>query len=56
MLKKDSEIKLTVDAEKYLKDIKKAITEAPILVSPNISKNFLVFSYAFEHTIAGVLQ
>ena len=55
MLKKDNEIKWTVDTRKYFKDIKKSITKAPFLVSPDFSKDFLVFSYASEHTIAGVL-
>ena len=55
MLKKDNEIKWTVEARKYFKCIKKSITEAPILVSPNFSKDFIVFSCAYEHTIAGVL-
>ena len=55
MLKNDNEIKWIVDARKYFKDINKAITKAPILVSPGFSKYFLVFSYAFEHVIVGVL-
>ena len=55
MLKKDNEIKWNVDARKYFKNNKKAITQAPVLVSPNFSKYFLVFSYASEHKIVGVL-
>ena len=42
-----------MDARKYFKDIKQTIIEAPILVS--FSKDFLIFSYASEHTIAGVV-
>ena len=52
MLRKDNEIKRIVDARKYFKDINKSITKAPVLVSPDFSKYFLVFSYASEHTIA----
>ena len=48
MMKKDNEIKWTVDARKYFKDIKKLITKAPILVSLIFSKDFLVFSYASD--------
>ena len=55
MLRKDHEIKWTVEAKKYFKDIKQAILEAPVLFSPDFEKYFLVFSYASEHTMAAVL-
>ena len=55
MLKKGHEIKWTTKAKKSFKEIKQAISEAPMLVSPDFTKNFLVFSYASEHTIAAVL-
>ena len=55
MMKKENEIKWTMDAKKYFRDIKQAIAEALVLVSPYFSKGFLFFSYASEHTIAGVL-
>ena len=55
MLKKENEIKWTVDARKYFNDIKQYITEAPVLVSPYFNKDFMIFYYASEHTIAGVL-
>ena len=55
MLKTESEIKWAVDDWKYFKDIKKEITKAPILVSTDFSKDFLVFSYASKHIIVGVL-
>ena len=48
MLKKDNEIKWIVGAIKYFKHINKAITTAPVLVSPYFSKYFLVFSYASD--------
>ena len=32
-----------------------ALIEAPILVSPYFSKDFLIFSYASKHTVARVL-
>ena len=35
--------------------IKKALTEAPVLVSMDFSKYFLIFSYASEHMVARVL-
>ena len=55
MLRKDNEINWTVDARKYFKDIKKAITKAPFLVIPEFTNDFLFFSYASKHTIVGVL-
>ena len=55
MLRKDNEIKWTVGAKKAFKDIKQAISEAPVLISPDFEKDFLVFLYASEHTVAAVL-
>ena len=55
MVKKDHEIKSTAEAKKDFKNIKKAIFEAPVLVSPNFEKDFLVFSYASEHIVAAML-
>lgn len=55
MLRKENCIKWIVEAKQSFVDIKKALTEAPILVSPNFSKEFMIFSFASEHTIAGVL-
>ena len=36
-------------------EIKHALTKAFVLISPNFAKEFLVFSFASEHTIARVL-
>ena len=55
MLKNDSEIKWTIEARQSFNDIKKEIIEALVLVSPQFSKDFMIFSYASEHTIAGDL-
>jgi hypothetical protein len=35
--------------------IKKDLTEAPVLISPNYSKEFLIFSFASFDTVAAVL-
>ena len=56
MLKKDHEIKWTIDARRSFKDIKQVITGAPILVSLDFSKDFLIFSYASDHTIARIFS
>ena len=37
------------------RDIRQAIIEAPVLVIPYFRKDFLIFSYASDHTIAEVL-
>lgn len=55
MLRKDSNFKWSVEAKKSFVDIKKALTEALILVSHNFSKEFMIFSFASKHTIVGVL-
>ena len=55
MLRKDHEIKWTVEAKKAFKNIKQAISKAPILISPYFEKYFLVFSYDSKHTLAAVL-
>jgi hypothetical protein len=55
MLRKGSEIKWTREARKSFEDIKVALTKAPVLASPNFAKDFILFSFASEHTIVGVL-
>ena len=55
MLKEENEIKWIVDARKSFKDIKKDIIEALVLASLDFTKGFMAFSYAYNHTIDGVL-
>ena len=55
MLKKDNNFRWSVEAKQSFTDIKKALSEAPVLVSPNFAKEFMIFSFDSEHTIAGVL-
>ena len=55
MLKKDSVIEWTTEAKAAFDDIKKDISQALVLTNPNFSKDFLIFTFASEHTIAGVL-
>jgi hypothetical protein len=55
MLRKDSEIKWIVESHDYFDQIKKVFTEALVLVSPDYSKEFLIFSFAFFDTLAAVL-
>jgi len=51
MLRKESEIKWTLENKKYFEDIKKDLATDPILESPNYAKDFIIFSFASEHTI-----
>jgi hypothetical protein len=55
MLRKGNEIKWTPEARKSFEDIKVALTKAPMLASPYFTKDFILFSFASEHTIVGVL-
>jgi hypothetical protein len=55
MLKKGNEIKWIPEERKFFEDIKVALTKALVLASPNFEKDFILFSFTSEHTIAGVL-
>ena len=46
MFKKDSNIKWSIEAKKSFTNIKKALSEAPVVVSPNFAKEFMIFSFA----------
>ena len=43
------------EAKKSFEDIKMDLTKAPMLASTDFTKDFLLFSFASEHTIARVL-
>ena len=55
MLGKDKESKWKHEEKQSFEDIKKAISEAPVLESPEFSKYFLIFSFYSEHIVVGVL-
>lgn len=55
MLKKGAEVKWTYAARKSFESIKKAIMEAPTLISLDYSKEFHLFSFASKDTIVAVL-
>jgi hypothetical protein len=48
-------VKWTVEAKASFKRVKKAIGEAPVLESLDYTKEFLIFSFASEHSVAVVL-
>ena len=55
MLKKGIDIKWTSEAKHSFEEIKRSLTQAPVLINPDFSKEFLVFTFASENIIAGVL-
>jgi mRNA-degrading endonuclease RelE of RelBE toxin-antitoxin system len=55
LLKEDTIFRWDDKAIKSFEDIKDAISQAPILVSPDYSRDFIIFSFASQDTIAGVL-
>jgi hypothetical protein len=55
MLKKDAKIKWNPKSRSLFEQVKKALTQAPVLISPDFTKDFYLFSFASEHTIAAVL-
>jgi hypothetical protein len=55
MIKKDNEVKWTTEFKASFECVKKSIGEAPILVSPDYTKEFLIFSFASKLIVAVVL-
>ena len=55
LLKKDAKFEWDDQGRKYFKEIKESVYKYPILVSPNYSKDFKIFSFASKDTIVGVL-
>jgi hypothetical protein len=55
MLKKDVKIKWDSESRQSFEQVKQALTKAPVLISPDFTKDFYLFSFAYEHTIAVVL-
>jgi hypothetical protein len=48
-------VKWTTEAREYFDQIKKALTESPLLINPDYSKEFLIFSFASFDTLVVVL-
>jgi hypothetical protein len=55
MLRKGNEVKWIVEPTESFIQIKRALNKAPVLISPDYSKDFLVFSFASFDTVAAVL-
>jgi hypothetical protein len=55
MLKNGNEVKCTAEPREFVVQINKALTDAPVRISPNYSKDFLIFSFASFDTVVVVL-
>jgi hypothetical protein len=55
MLKKDTKTKWTIKEKFSFDKVKQALTQAPVLISHDYTKHFLLFSFSSEHTIAVVI-
>lgn len=56
MLKKDSIVKWTEDAMKSFNLVNLSLTAALVLISPNYTHDFIIFSFLSEHTLVVVLM
>jgi hypothetical protein len=56
VIKKDVAFKWGDETNKSFEDIKNAISQAPVLISPDFSRDYIIFSFASQDTIAGVLM
>jgi hypothetical protein len=55
MLRKGNEVKWTPEARSSFEKIKQALVDAPVLISPDYSKEFFIFSFASNDTLVVVL-
>ena len=55
MMKKDVVYRWSDEAKKLFQRIKEAIAEAPVLVSPNFDKGFLLYTFASDVSYAAIL-
>jgi hypothetical protein len=55
LLKKDWDVHWADPEKQAFEGIKHTISSVPVLVSPNYSKEFWIFSYSSEHTIAAAM-
>jgi len=56
MLKKDNVVKWTEDAMNSFNLVKYALFTTPVLISPDYTQDFILFSFASKHTMVAVLM
>ena len=52
MLKKYNDVKWSKDARKSFHSVKFALITSSVLISPDYTSDFIIFSFASEHTMA----
>jgi hypothetical protein len=55
LLKKDQRFEWTQDIQNSFNNIKHAITTTPVLISPDFDRDFIIYSFSTEGTMASVL-
>ena len=55
MLKKESQVRWREEAVKSFNLVKLSLSSAPVLASPDYTQDFILFSFASEHTMVAVL-
>jgi hypothetical protein len=55
MLRKGNEVRWTSESQNSFEKINKALIESPLLISPDYSKDFFIFSFASPDMVAAVL-
>eukprot|EP00253_Pinus_taeda_P024455 PITA_24455 len=56
MLKKDGVVRWTEESIKYFNLVKLALSSALVLISPDYTQDFILFSFASDHTMVAVLM
>ena len=56
IIKKDSVVSWTEEAVKSFNLVKLAPSLAPVLISPDYTQDFILFSFSSDHTMAAVLM
>jgi len=56
MVKKNNEVRWLEDAKKSFNAVKFSLFCAPTLINPDYTLDFIIFSFAFEHTLDVVLM
>jgi len=55
LLKKEQRVEWMKNTQEAFNNIKVAITTAPVLISPNFQKDFIIYSFTIEIVVASVL-
>jgi len=55
MIKKDMQFKWTYVEKEAFKNIKATMENTPPLQSPDFTRDFLVYTFSFDHSLAAVL-